>query len=62
VVVFLHGSSGLSLKVIAEWQAWLAGSGLASVAPDSFAPPDRLTYTAPIDKDAYEKIHALRQS
>ena len=62
VVVFLHGSSGLSVKAIAEWQTWLAGLGVASVAPDSFALPDRLIYTSPIDKDAYEKIHALRQS
>jgi hypothetical protein len=62
VVVFLHGSSGLSLKAIADWQAWLAGLGVASIAPDSFALPERLTYTSPVDKETYEKIHALRQS
>ena len=62
VIIFLHGSSGLGLKAISEWQSWLADNGLASVAPDSFALPDRVSYTSPIDKDTYEKIHALRQS
>lgn len=62
VVVFLHGSSGLSLKAIGEWQQWLATQGVASLAPDSFALPDRLTYKSPIDKGTYEQIHALRES
>jgi dienelactone hydrolase len=62
VVVFLHGSSGLSLKAIGEWQQWLATQGIASVAPDSFALPDRLTYKSPVDKTVYEQIHALRAS
>ena len=62
VVVFLHGSSGLGLKAIAEWQQWLAAQGIASVAPDSFALPGRLTYKSPIDKAVYERVHTLRQS
>lgn len=62
VVLFLHGSSGLGLKAIGEWQRWLAGLGVASVAPDSFALPDRLTYTSPIDRATYERLHALRAS
>lgn len=62
VVLFLHGSSGLGLKAIGEWQRWLAGLGYASVAPDSFALPGRVTYTSPIDKASYERIHALRAS
>ena len=62
VVVFLHGSSGLGLKAIGEWQQWLAAQGIASVAPDSFALPGRLTYKSPIDKAVYERVHALRQS
>jgi hypothetical protein len=61
-VVFLHGSSGLGLPAIAEWQKALAEAGIASLAPDSFALPDRLTYTSPIGKDVYERIHALRAS
>lgn len=62
VVVFMHGSSGLGLKAIAEWQQWLAGMGIASVAPDSFGLKDKLTYNSPIDKDTYEKVHAMRAS
>jgi hypothetical protein len=62
VVVFTHGSSGLGLKAIGEWQQWLAEQGIASVAPDSFALPDRLTYKSPISPDIYERIHALRLS
>ncbi|KQW24316.1 dienelactone hydrolase family protein [Acidovorax sp. Root402] len=62
VVVFLHGSSGLGLKAIGEWQQWLGSLGIASVAPDSFALPDRVTYKSPASKEAYEKIHALRRS
>lgn len=62
VVVFLHGSSGLGLKAIGDWQQWLAGLGIASVAPDSFALPERVTYKSPVGKDVYERIHALRLS
>lgn len=62
VVVFMHGSSGLALKAIGEWQQWLAGFGIASLAPDSFALPKRVTYKSPIDKAVYEQIHALRAS
>jgi dienelactone hydrolase len=62
VLVFLHGSSGLGLKAIGEWQQWLAGLGYASITPDSFALADHVTYKSPIDKESYEKIHALRAS
>ena len=62
VILFLHGSSGLGLKAIGEWQQWLCSLGYASMAPDSFALPGHVTYKSPIDKDSYEKIHALRAS
>jgi dienelactone hydrolase len=62
VIVFLHGSGGLGNKAIGEWQRWLAGEGYASIAPDSMALPDRITYSSPVGKDIYEKIHALRAS
>ncbi len=62
VVLFLHGSSGLGLKAIGEWQQWLATLGVASFAPDSFGLAGRATYTSPVNKDFYEKIHALRAS
>ena len=61
-VLFLHGSSGLGLKAIGEWQQWLATLGYASIAPDSMVLPDRITYTSPVDKAVYEKIHSLRAS
>ena len=60
VVLFLHGSSGLGLKAIGEWQQWLATLGVASVAPNSFSLPGRVTYKSPIAVDLYERIHALR--
>jgi dienelactone hydrolase len=62
VVVFLHGSSGLGLKAIGEWQQWLALQGIASIAPDSFALAGRLSYKSPVDKATYERVHALRLS
>ena len=62
VVVFMHGSSGLGLKAIGEWQQWLATQGYASVAPNSFALPERVTYKSPIAVDDYERMHALRGS
>lgn len=62
VVLFLHGSSGLGIKAIGEWQQWLATQGMASVAPDSYALPDHVTYKSPISKAEYERIHALRGS
>jgi dienelactone hydrolase len=61
-VLFLHGSSGLGLAAIGEWQRWLAANGIATMAPDSFALPGRLTYKSPVDKDVYERIHTLRAS
>ena len=62
VVVFMHGSSGLGLKAIGEWQQWLATLGYASVAPNSFALPQRVTYKSPIAVPDYERMHALRGS
>lgn len=60
LVVLMHGSSG-NAAFIKEYQAWLAQElGLPSIAPDSLAIPDRLTYTSPIDKPTYERVHALR--
>ncbi|MGJ4950937.1 hypothetical protein [Bradyrhizobium sp. HKCCYLS20291] len=60
LVVVMHGSSGVA-PAIKEFQAWLADElGAASVAPDSLAIPDRLTYTSPIDVATYERVHDLR--
>lgn len=62
VMLFLHGSSGLSLAAIQDYQRWLGSLGIASVAPNSFALPGRVSYKSPIDKAAYERIHELRAS
>ncbi len=62
VIVFMHGSTGTKLPAILQWQKWLAEQGYASFAPDSMVLPDRIKYQSPIDKDTYERIHALRAS
>lgn len=62
VLIFLHGSSGLGLPAIKDYQRWLGSQGIASVAPNSFALPERVSYKSPIDKPSYERIHALRAS
>jgi hypothetical protein len=60
LVVFMHGWSGIA-GFVKEYQAWLATRlGLASIAPDSLAIADRLTYQSPIDKPTYERVHSLR--
>lgn len=60
VVILMHGSSG-NAPAIKTYQRWLADDlGLASIAPDSLAIPDRLTYKSPIGKTTYERVHALR--
>jgi len=60
VIVFLHGSSGIS-DAIRQWQRWLAETlGVASLAPDGMRLPDRITYTSPVGRDVYEKVHAMR--
>ncbi len=62
VIVFMHGSSGLGLAAIAQWQLWLAKLGYASIAPDSFALEKRLNYKSPVDLATYERVHAMRLS
>lgn len=60
LVVLLHGSSGVA-PAVKDFQIWLADAlGLASVAPDSLAIPDRLIYTSPVSVDIYERVHALQ--
>ncbi|WP_035642752.1 hypothetical protein [Bradyrhizobium sp. ORS 375] len=60
LVVVMHGSSGVA-PAVKEFQVWLADElGVASVAPDSLAIPDRLTYTSPVDVATYERVHTLR--
>ena len=61
-VVFVHGSGGINPQIKA-FQKWMAEElGIASVTLDSYQLPDRMTYSSPIAKSDYEKIHALRAS
>jgi dienelactone hydrolase len=60
LVILMHGSSGLGLAAVGQFGAWLAGQGVAVIAPDSFATPDRLTYVSPVPAAVTERIHALR--
>ncbi len=60
VVLFSHGSSGIT-PAIREFATWLASDlGVATVIPDSTKTEDRLAYSSPVARDAYEKIHAMR--
>ena len=60
MVIFMHGSSGLS-EATKDFQYWLAAQGVASVAPDSFARTERVTYKSPASKDIYEAVHVQRR-
>ena len=59
VVIFMHGSRGLNNET-RDFQDWLASEGIASVAPNSFARPHKVTYQSPAPKDIYEKAHIQR--
>lgn len=60
VVLFSHGSSGVN-PAIREFAHWLAAElNIATVVPDSMQTADRLTYTSPVSRTDYEKIHAMR--
>lgn len=62
VVLFSHGSSGIT-AAIREFAEWLATTlGIATVIPDSTKTENRLTYSSPVARDAYEKIHAMRSA
>lgn len=61
-VLFSHGSSGIT-AAIREFADWLATTlCVATVIPDSTKTADRLAYSSPVARDAYEKIHAMRSA
>ena len=60
LVILMHGSSGLGLAAVGQFGSWLAGQGMAVIAPDSFATADRLTYVSPVPAVVTERIHSLR--
>ncbi len=61
VILFLHGSSGIT-EPVKQFGRCLAGEGFAFIAPNSMNTVDRLTYTSPVARETYEKIHAMRAS
>lgn len=61
LVLFAHGSSGIGEPVKA-FARWISSLGFGFLAPDSFVLPDRITYTSPVSRANYERIHALRSA
>ncbi|MDN0082579.1 hypothetical protein QU487_07400 [Crenobacter sp. SG2305] len=62
LVLFLHGSSGLNEQT-RRYQCWLSQVlGVATLAPDSFASPNRPRYRSPATIAEYEAVHRLRQA
>lgn len=61
ILLFAHGSSGIGapLKAFARF---VASIGWSFLAPDSFALADRITYTSPVSRDNYERVHAMRSA
>jgi len=60
LVLFLHGSSGLNEQT-RRYQHWLSQAlGVATLAPDSFAIPNRPSYRSPATIAEYEAVHRLR--
>lgn len=59
ILLFAHGSSGIGapLKAFARFVSSL---GWSFLAPDSFVVPDRITYSSPVSRENYERVHAMR--
>lgn len=59
ILLFAHGSSGIGapLKAFARFVSSL---GWSFLAPDSFVFPDRITYSSPVSRENYERVHAMR--
>lgn len=59
ILLFAHGSSGIGapLKAFARFVSSL---GWSFLAPDSCVFPDRITYSSPVSRENYERVHAMR--
>lgn len=59
ILLFAHGSSGIGapLKAFARF---VSSFGWSFIAPDSFVFPDRITYSSPVSRENYERVHAMR--
>lgn len=58
-VLFMHGSSGIN-PAIRTFAKHLAENGFAFLALDSMQVQDRLTYSSPVARNVYEKVHTMR--
>ena len=61
LVLFAHGSSGIGEPVKA-FGRWIASLGVGFLCPNSFELPDRITYSSPVAKKDYERVHAMRSA
>ena len=61
LVLFAHGSSGIG-EPLKAFGRWLASFGIGFLCPNSFVLKDRITYTSPISREDYERIHAMRSA
>ena len=59
LVLFAHGSSGIG-EPLKAFGRWLASFGIGFLCPNSFVLKDRITYTSPVSRDDYERIHVMR--
>lgn len=59
LILFMHGSSGIG-EPLKEFARRTAELGWAFIAPDSMQLEDRMTYSSPVARSDYEKIHAMR--
>ena len=61
LVLFAHGSSGVG-DPLRAFGRWVASLGVGFLAPNSFVLADRITYSSPVSRENYERIHALRSA
>ena len=61
LVLFAHGSSGIG-EPLKAFGRWLASFGIGFLCPNSFVLKDRITYTSPVSREDYERIHAMRSA
>ena len=59
--MFAHGSSGIG-EPLKAFGRWLASFGIGFLCPNSFVLKDRITYTSPVSRDDYERIHVMRSA
>ncbi|NOZ90005.1 MAG: hypothetical protein GXO60_01835 [Epsilonproteobacteria bacterium] len=59
-VVYMQGSSKFDMDN--KFMKWITEAGYLFFAPNTYTSPKRITYSSPVSKDIYEKVHAYRQA